>query len=225
MDPEVLGQFGVERRADDGTVPDGDGAAVPLREHLRLADTLDDRRADEHRREGVVQSLDAEGRLETVLLAAEGVALDGDVDETEFVDAVVVGIGRGDDEPRTRRQDGPARLDVGDDFLGDPLAVEVPGDGRRLTAGQQEEVAVRDAPGRPDLGDRHVLAVAVCGPPDRRRMFADVPLDGDHARSDAHTRTGEFHGEKPLVGRNRCGDRPPAAATGIAARATRGPNC
>ena len=125
MKPEVVCEFGVEGGADDGALAYGDGPAVDGRERLDVrADLRDGRRADEDGRKGLVEARHVEVSLERVALTAEGVAVDGDVQEVERLDAVVASVARDDDQPSTGRKERLAGRGVVDDFGRDVAAVK-----------------------------------------------------------------------------------------------------
>ena len=172
----------MEGGGDDRSLPNRDRAALPVGQHLDVvADGVDQRRADEHGRKRRVETDDVEGRLEAVGLPAEGVAVDGHIEDVERLDPVVVGVAGGDDEPRTGRQHGFARRHVGADLRVDSRLGQQPRDGRRLPAGHEQDVAVGDEAG---LADGHDLAVEAVGggrTVDRGGVFTHVSLDGDDA--------------------------------------------
>src|SRR2546423_14959528 len=75
MDAEVVGQFGMKRRHPDLTRPAQHRIIADASHHVdRGADPLDSRRPDEHRVEGVVETIDREIGLERIDLSTVGVA-------------------------------------------------------------------------------------------------------------------------------------------------------
>ncbi len=97
----------MKRGRDDGTVADRDRPPVPGGEHVGTADRFDSRCTDKHCRIGSSSASPSTDRgFEAVFLSTEGVSLDGDVDQLEFVDAVVSRVPRGDDQPGAGRKQG-----------------------------------------------------------------------------------------------------------------------
>ena len=129
--------------------------------------------------EGFVQSRDWEVCLETVLLSAEGVSVYRHVQQAEWLDAVVAGVGTGDDEAGAGGEYGLVGGDVVANLRGDSLRVEVSGDSRRLPAGHEEDVTLRNESGLAYLDDVGLVAVFGTGPTDGGGVFAHVALNGD----------------------------------------------
>src|SRR5699024_9604950 len=98
----------------------------------------------------------------------------------------VAGVRTGDDETGTGREQRLARVDVGSDLVGEPLALEMGRDRRRFTAGQQEEIAVGDRSRRTDLDRVGALAVGTGRPLDGRRVLPEITLDNDDAGGETH---------------------------------------
>ena len=125
MDPGVGGELGVERGGHHWTVTHRNRSIVDRREHLDvLADVVDERRPNEDGVERAREFVDGDLGLEGVLLSAERVAVDGDVDEPERVDPVVFRVARADDEAGTRRENRLSGGDVLAYLRGDTLAVK-----------------------------------------------------------------------------------------------------
>lgn len=186
VDPVVARQLRVERRSDDGTVPDCDRAVVPGSQYLDVASLADCGRADEHGVKGAVEAVHVERGLEAVLLAAEGVALDGHVEQIEGLDAVVAGVTGRHDQPGTGCQHRLAGRDVVADLRGDAFLAQQPGDRRRLPPGNQQDVTLGDDPGLAYLDDLDSLVVGVRGRLEGACVFTHVALDGDHAGGTRH---------------------------------------
>src|SRR3954470_17389666 len=101
VQPRVVRQLRMEGGDEEAALAREHRAAVDLGEHLDVRpDLLEPRRADEHRPHGAVEAVDREVRLERGDLAAERVALDGDVHETEVVPVE-------HDHPGAGAEDGP----------------------------------------------------------------------------------------------------------------------
>jgi len=172
----------MERGGDDRALADGDRAALPVGEYLHiLANRFDQRRANEHRRKRLVKAGDVEGCLEAILLAAEGVAVDRDIQSVQRLNALVLWVAGGNNQPRTGRQDRLAAIDVSPDLLVETLIGKQPGDRRRLPTWQKQHIAVVDEPGLADRRDLGVDAASVGDTPDRGSVFTHIALDSNHA--------------------------------------------
>ena len=154
------------------TAPDrhSTGPAVVLGEHLDVRpDPLDDRRADEHAREGAAGACPAtvERRLERLALAAVAVAADGDVDHAErrLVGAAVdAPRARAGSARRTYRARADRRAGAPRSGVAQLRRVEQLVDRRRLAAGQDDRVDASEV-----LGTLHLDA--------RRRPARRAPHD------------------------------------------------
>ena len=105
------GELRVERRGHDIALPHGHNATVfEPRQHVdRVTDPLDERGPDEHGVHGrVAQHGHLDVGLERIELPAEGVALDGHVEQREDRLVAVDDILRQQDHARTGAQDGRA---------------------------------------------------------------------------------------------------------------------
>lgn len=148
MKSRVVGQLGVESRGEDAPLADRDRVPVVAGQDLDPRPVaLHPGGADEDRTQRLVADpLDLEVGLETLQLAAEGVATGGRVEEAEVVGVADDQAGAGPEDRATRLVVGAQRrLQAGG---GDPLR-----DRRALAAGDDEAVEALQLGRRADLGD------------------------------------------------------------------------
>src|ERR1700729_4256654 len=104
MHPRVVAQLRVKRRREHVAFAHHDAAPVAFRQQLdRRTETLDPRRAYEDRRERwAAERPDMNSDLGRIVLTAEGVAPNRDVDKTERRLIEPGDLASGDDHPHAR---------------------------------------------------------------------------------------------------------------------------
>src|SRR5918995_2340222 len=204
VDAAVVGELRVERDREDRSVPDRDRMTVDLGEDLHLRPVLfHPWSPDEDRSQGLLpQALDRQILLETLELAAEGVAAAGVVGERQVV-AVA------DDHPRAAAQNRPARLGVRANRSVEAVALEAHRDRGGLPAGNHQAVEIGELFRGPDLGCLRSQGLQ------RPSVRLEVALDGEDANA------------KAALAQIRChdpaADRRPRRAPRSRARASRLP--
>src|SRR5438477_3991648 len=137
MDAEVVGQLGMKRRHPDLTRPAQHRIIADASHHVdRGTDPLDSRRPDEHRVEGVVETIDREIGLERIDLSTVGIAPHVDVDgrKRTLVRASVEYGGGQQDHARAGAEHRQPVVEPLLDRLEQAVGLEQLGYGRRLAA-------------------------------------------------------------------------------------------
>ena len=146
MDPQVPGELRVEREAPHRPRPDAHYLVVPPGDRLRIgSDRKDPGRADEHPgKQRTLQVGDAYRRLERLPLRAVVVPTDPHVQDAERLEGrsprARGEIARQQDEPGAGSQDRKSPRKADSERLPESGVGEEPGDGRRLSSGQEQRL-------------------------------------------------------------------------------------
>ena len=160
MDPPVTGELRVERGGQDPPLANHDGMFADLGKdfHFRT-DFLDPGSPDEDGMEWLAQASDFEISLERLVLPAEGIALDHDV-ERPHQRLVTLGHCSGEeDHPGTSPVDGQAFVDGHSERLQQPETGGHLPDSGRLPSWDDESVDVGELIGRLDRDGDHIQRV------------------------------------------------------------------
>src|SRR4051794_14198249 len=178
VEARLAGHLRMEGGGEDVPLADRDDPAVlELGQDVDVGTrSLDDRRSDEDRVDGLV----AEERhrhvgLERVELASEGVAADGDVEQRQDRIVAIGDLAREDDHPGTgpeHRGAGPGELE---DRLLEAPAVDQAAHRRRLATGQDQSIETLEIGRQPNLDGLHADRA------ERRNVLRKVTLDCEDA--------------------------------------------